>query len=90
MAEVRILQQYCKGCGLCIDVCPSGCLSMGGQTNEHGIETAMVVEGAGCSGCLQCHTVCPDAAIEIYVARSRAGRRSAAVAGGEGGADDVE
>jgi 2-oxoglutarate ferredoxin oxidoreductase subunit delta len=66
MAEVRILRQYCKGCGLCVGVCPVKCLRMSTEVTEVGVQPAEVVETAECIGCLQCHTVCPDAAIEVY------------------------
>jgi 2-oxoglutarate ferredoxin oxidoreductase subunit delta len=69
MPEVRILKRYCKGCGLCIAVCPVNCLRLGQTVNEQGMQTAEVVETAACTGCLQCHAVCPDMAIEVYVPR---------------------
>lgn len=66
MPEVRILRQYCKGCGLCVAVCPVKCLRMSEDVTEAGVQPAEVVETVECTGCLQCHTVCPDAAIEVY------------------------
>ena len=66
MYEVRILREYCKGCGLCVAVCPVACLRMSEDVTEAGVLPAEVVETADCTGCLQCHTVCPDAAIEVY------------------------
>lgn len=66
MPEVRILRPYCKGCGLCVAVCPAKCLRMSTEVTDAGVQPAEVVETADCIGCLQCHTVCPDAAIEVY------------------------
>jgi len=66
MPEVRVLREYCKGCRLCVEICPAGCLRIGDEVTEAGIQPAEVVETAECTGCLQCHTVCPDAAIEVY------------------------
>ena len=66
MNEVRILRQYCKGCGLCIGVCPVKCLRMSSEVTDSGLPVAEVVETVDCIGCLQCHTICPDAAIEVY------------------------
>ncbi|NIA21230.1 MAG: 4Fe-4S dicluster domain-containing protein [Anaerolineaceae bacterium] len=66
MPEVRILRKYCKGCGLCVEVCPVECLRMSDDITAAGVCPAEVVETADCTGCLQCHTVCPDAAIEVY------------------------
>lgn len=93
MPEVRILRNYCKGCGLCVDACPAGCLRMGSKINAQGIQMAEVVETATCIGCLQCHAVCPDVAIEIYVTKGQSGMTRAALvraatSNREGGADD--
>jgi len=66
MAEVRILRAYCKGCALCVAVCPAKCLRLSSEVNDVGTRPAEPVEGVVCTGCCQCHTVCPDAAIEIY------------------------
>ena len=64
--EVSILTRYCKGCGLCVDVCPQGVLFLAEKPNRHGIMPAAVCEERDCSGCLKCVAVCPDAAIEVY------------------------
>lgn len=55
----------CKGCVLCVSVCPKGVLAMSTSINPKGHHTAEVVDGTACIGCLQCTTICPDAAIEI-------------------------
>ncbi len=84
MAEIRISGYYCKGCGLCIDACPSQCLRISSSLNDTGVQVAEVVDGGICRGCLQCHAVCPDAAIEILVA-ARKSQKAAASAGSVGG-----
>ena len=74
MPEVRVLREYCKGCALCVAVCPAGCLRLSDEVTDAGVLPAEVVETADCTGCLQCHTVCPDAAIEVYESpRAKAG-----------------
>ena len=66
MPEVRILREYCKGCALCVQVCPVKCLRLSGEVTDDGIQPAETVEDVECTGCLQCYTVCPDAAVEVY------------------------
>ena len=63
--EVTILAQYCKGCGLCVEVCTQGKLSVNPQPNKQGIQTAAADDQVPCTGCLKCTLICPDAAIEI-------------------------
>ena len=65
MPKVRILVKFCKGCGLCVDVCPKGCLGMSNTLGESGIMPAVVKDDSKCIACLDCATICPDAAIEI-------------------------
>jgi len=64
--EIGILTRYCKGCGLCVDVCPQDVLYLENNPNKYGIMLAAVREERDCSGCLKCVAVCPDAAIEVY------------------------
>ena len=67
MASVKILEKYCKGCGLCVEFCPKGVLRISSRLNPAGLNPAEVVPGSDCSGCRNCITVCPDAAIILSV-----------------------
>ncbi len=64
--EVVITERFCKGCRLCVEVCPQGKLAMSAEPDPRGIQTAFVVPKAICTGCRQCTTVCPDVAISLY------------------------
>jgi 2-oxoglutarate ferredoxin oxidoreductase subunit delta len=74
--EVVVLEQYCKGCGLCIEFCKKGKLYIRQMPNKHGIQTAAVREGGDCTGCLQCATICPDAALEVTELDVRVGKKA--------------
>ena len=65
MPEVRILEDYCKGCGLCVPVCPKSILSLSESVNRRGIHIVQANREIPCIGCLNCATMCPDAALEI-------------------------
>jgi len=70
--EVRLLLGYCKGCGLCVEVCDQGKLYISPRPDKQGVLKAAVAEEVDCTGCLKCATICPDAAIEIYRAAEAA------------------
>jgi NAD-dependent dihydropyrimidine dehydrogenase PreA subunit len=56
---LRVDEQECKGCGLCIEACPPKVISMSERLNHYGYHTA-VYAGAGCTGCGICFMVCPE------------------------------
>ena len=71
--KIIIDTERCKGCGLCITVCPKGCIIISKRSNKSGYFPAQPVpsgvEGAansGCTGCAMCAIICPDAVIEVY------------------------
>lgn len=64
---VRISGDCCKGCQLCISVCPKNVLGMAKKLNSKGHHHADALRIENCIGCLQCADICPDAAIEIDV-----------------------
>ncbi len=65
MPTVRILDEYCKGCELCISVCPKDVLVLSERFNKKGLKVAEVHRAEACTGCMNCAVICPDVAIEI-------------------------
>ncbi|MCX6089902.1 MAG: ferredoxin family protein [Candidatus Atribacteria bacterium] len=64
--RVIINQEYCKGCGYCIQICPQKVLSFSEEFNTHGYYPANVGRREVCIGCGFCAQVCPDVAISVY------------------------
>ncbi|MBM4142696.1 MAG: 4Fe-4S dicluster domain-containing protein [Lentisphaerae bacterium] len=62
---VRIDSERCKGCELCISVCPEKVLAMCGKLNARGQHFPEVVKAEACTGCARCAVICPDTAIRI-------------------------
>ncbi len=61
---IKINEELCKGCGLCIFYCPDNALAQSEKFNKGGHHP---VQWKGeCSGCGRCYLVCPHHAIEIY------------------------
>lgn len=64
MEKIKLNTKRCKGCYLCVSVCPVKALSPSGELGEHGYETVKVDEEK-CITCGSCYRMCPDYAIEI-------------------------
>ncbi len=64
--HIKIDSERCKGCGLCIGVCPRKKLVIRETSNKKGFFPADQVETIECSACGMCAIVCPEAIIEIY------------------------
>ncbi|MCB2189331.1 MAG: 4Fe-4S binding protein [Deltaproteobacteria bacterium] len=72
MPRVEILSERCKGCGLCVQACPKGNLSLGQEFNAQGYAFACFgEEGGQCTGCAFCAELCPDTAIRVYKEKKR-------------------
>ncbi|MCK5451412.1 MAG: 4Fe-4S binding protein [Candidatus Omnitrophica bacterium] len=63
--KINIDKEKCKGCMLCIGVCPMKILKASGKVNSRGLEYVEVENPEKCTGCGMCVMVCPDCAIVI-------------------------
>jgi Pyruvate/2-oxoacid:ferredoxin oxidoreductase delta subunit len=64
---VRVLVDRCKGCGLCIDVCPTHSLSISPALNHLGYHPVEFLPGTGCTACSVCYYACPEpAALAVF------------------------
>ena len=57
-AVIKIDAKLCKGCAVCVELCPTGALVM--KDFKAAIKDAEL-----CTGCTSCELRCPDFAIEI-------------------------
>lgn len=66
MPKVTIRQEKCKGCALCVTVCPKKIIFISDEKiNEKGFHPAEAGDNEQCIGCCFCATVCPDCVIKI-------------------------
>ncbi len=57
--ELRLTREWCKGCDICVKMCPERCL---------GLDAEQLVElrhPDRCTGCRVCEWLCPDFAIDV-------------------------
>lgn len=62
---LKINEELCKGCRLCIEFCPKGVLDLSVKVNRKGNPFSKVVHAEKCIGCRACTLVCPDTCIEL-------------------------
>jgi len=65
-AQIIVDELYCKGCNLCVDVCPEKIMELDmDKLTAKGYHPAVCTDLEKCILCLQCATMCPDVAITI-------------------------
>ena len=65
MAKVKLDVSRCKGCFLCVSVCPKKVLIPSTELGSKGFEMAQIDNTKECIGCGACYKMCPDYCIEI-------------------------
>lgn len=65
MAFITVDGDKCKGCGLCVSVCPKKIVAITEKINKSGYHTADCIDNSKCIGCAFCAIMCPDSAIEV-------------------------
>lgn len=65
--KVEIDRERCKGCGLCLTVCPQHVLALADDLNLKGYHPATLIDPDGkCTGCAICAVICPDVCITVF------------------------
>ncbi len=64
LKEHIINRDWCKGCGICIAMCPKNVLEL-----DHK-EKAVAARLEDCIACQLCEQICPDLAIEVIIEES--------------------
>ena len=57
--------ERCKGCSLCVTVCPKDVLEIAGEVSPKGYFPAYQARPEDCIYCATCCRMCPDVAITI-------------------------
>lgn len=70
MMKVILNNERCKGCGLCVAVCPKKILQLQKDNrNSKGYLTAECIAPEECVTCKRCVTICPDCVITLIQQR---------------------
>ncbi|TJX14046.1 4Fe-4S dicluster domain-containing protein [Tissierella creatinini] len=64
--RVTFKEEFCKGCGLCVSVCPVHILKLKEDAlNKKGYNPIGVTEMEKCIACISCALMCPDSVITV-------------------------
>jgi indolepyruvate ferredoxin oxidoreductase beta subunit len=58
--ELEIIPQWCKGCDICVRMCPEKCLELDEE------QIVSIPRPDDCTGCRICEWLCPDFAIKLH------------------------
>ena len=65
-AKVTFRLERCKGCGLCVSVCPKKILRLDETvTNIKGYHPSGITDQGLCIACGNCARICPDSVITV-------------------------
>lgn len=66
MAKLTIREDICKGCGLCIEVCPKKILALHKEKiNMKGYHPVTITDEGACIACASCARMCPDCVFTV-------------------------
>jgi len=63
--SIAIIEEFCKGCTICVEVCPTDVFVMEVVGSRWQGSTAMVKDIDACVACMLCEIQCPDFAIVV-------------------------
>jgi len=63
LGAIFVEEELCKGCGFCIEFCPTEVLEFSHQFNKKGYHYPVIAAEEQCNGCDLCGLYCPDFAI---------------------------
>ncbi|MCS7149984.1 MAG: 4Fe-4S binding protein [Caldimicrobium sp.] len=58
--KIKILEDRCKGCGLCIEFCPKKILALSDKRNLLGYKIVCWKSPENCNHCGICYLMCPE------------------------------
>jgi len=67
IAEVvwNVIEDFCKGCGFCMEFCPVNALEQSDKINARGVHPPKMKDEDLCIGCGLCERICPEFAIYL-------------------------
>ncbi len=74
IGSLVVTVERCKGCGFCIEFCPTKALKFSEQYNAKGYHPPVLISQELCNGCNICGLLCPDFAIYGFINKKKSKR----------------
>ena len=65
MSRIIVNEDKCRGCGLCVEMCPKSVLRIASRFNKDGLNPVEQFDPDNCIGCATCALMCPHVAIDL-------------------------
>ncbi|SEV92313.1 2-oxoglutarate ferredoxin oxidoreductase, delta subunit [Thermococcus thioreducens] len=65
VVEIDVDTFLCKGCGICLEMCPRKVFEWSRELSEKGVHYPVPVDAEKCVKCKLCELLCPDFAIAV-------------------------
>ena len=62
---ITIDEKLCKGCEICIDMCPADVFEISDTLSPNGYYLPVIVKEGDCTYCMLCQKMCPEFAIVV-------------------------
>ena len=63
VTAIYIDEDYCKGCDICIELCPTYVFEKSEDINQLGYYVPVPVRIEDCNACMICDLICPELAV---------------------------
>lgn len=64
-ANIYLNQKWCKGCYICVEVCPQKVFGKSSEVSDKGFNPVLILYPEKCTRCRQCEMLCPDLALNV-------------------------